>query len=118
MIERGAIHWVSFAPGRPGSEASKTRPAVVVSGDAANRAAVRFGQGVVTVCPMTSNITRLRSFEVRVDASASSGIATDSKIQASQIRSVDLTYIGERIGSISLSQQAQLDAALRLHLEL
>lgn len=118
MIERGAIHWVDFAPGWPGSEAKKTRPAVVVSIEPGNRAAVRYRQGVVTVCPITSNIARVHAFEVRVDASGSSGLAVDSKIQANQVRSVDITYIGDLIGGLTPSQQAQLDAALRLHLQL
>ncbi len=45
-------------------------------------------------------------------------LAVDSKIQANQVRSVDIAYIGDRIGELTLSREAQLDAALRLHLQL
>lgn len=90
----------------------------MVSSDPANRAAVRHRQGVVTVCPITGKIARVRAFEVRVNASESSGLAVDSKIQANQVRSVDITYIGDHIGDLTPAQQAQLDAALRLHLHL
>ena len=47
-MRRGEIVTVSLDPVR-GSEAGKTRPAVVVSNDAANDTATRLGRGVVTV---------------------------------------------------------------------
>lgn len=83
--------------------AGRPSPAVVVSSDPANRAAVRHGQGVVTVCPITSNIARVHAFEVRVDASGSSHFEVDSKIQANQVRPVDIAYIGDRIGDLTPS---------------
>ena len=52
-MRRGEIVRVSLDPAR-GSEADKTRPAVVVSNDAANAAATRLGRGVITVVPTTA----------------------------------------------------------------
>jgi mRNA interferase MazF len=49
-----------------GSEANKVRPAVVVSNDGANAAAERLGRGVITVAPITSNITKVYPFQVRL----------------------------------------------------
>jgi len=57
-MRRGEIVTVSLDPAR-GSEASKTRPAVVVSNDAANATATRLGRGVITVVPVTSNTAQL-----------------------------------------------------------
>ena len=61
-----AARWiwqVDFNPAR-GSEASKSRPAIVVSNDRANATASRLGCGVVTVVPVTSNIATTYPFQV------------------------------------------------------
>jgi mRNA interferase MazF len=113
---RGEIWWVDFYPGR-GSEADKRRPAVIVSNDRANAAAVRLGRGVITVVPVTSNVRRIYPFQVLLSAKAT-GLAVDSKAQAEQIRSVAAEWLGQRIGRIGLAELAQLDNALRLHLQL
>ena len=68
-MRRGEIRVVEFNPGR-GSEASKRRPAVIVSNDGANAVAARLGRGVITVLPITSNIRRIYPFQVRLLAAA------------------------------------------------
>jgi mRNA interferase MazF len=52
-MKRGEVWWVEFDPSI-GSEIRKTRPAVIVSNDAANRNLAR-----VVVIPMTSNVSRV-----------------------------------------------------------
>jgi mRNA interferase MazF len=113
---RGEIWQVDFNPAR-GNEASKSRPAVVVSNDRANATASRLGRGVVTVVPVTSNVARIYPFQVLLPA-ATTGLAVDSKAQAEQIRSVATERLRRRIGRVSPQELAQLDQALRLHLEL
>ena len=113
---RGEIWQVDFNPTR-GSEASKSRPAVVVSNDRANATASRLGRGVVTVVPVTSNVARVYPFQVLLPA-ATTGLAVDSKAQAEQIRSVAAERLRRRIGRVSPDELTQLDQALRLHLEL
>ena len=81
-MRRGDVYWVDLEPAR-GSEANKTRPAVIVSNDAANRAARRTGRGVVTVVPITSNVGRVYPFQVLLRA-ADCGLTADSKAQAEQ----------------------------------
>jgi mRNA interferase MazF len=110
---RGEIWWVDF----DGSGAHDRRPAVVVSNDRANAAAVRFGRGVITVVPVTSNVTNIYPFQVLLPAETT-GLAADSKAQAEQIRSVAAERLGQRIGRIGTAELAQLDSALRLHLQL
>jgi mRNA interferase MazF len=51
-MQCGEVWWVEFDPA-VGSEIRKTRPAVIVSNDAANRNLAR-----VVVVPMTSNVSR------------------------------------------------------------
>jgi mRNA interferase MazF len=115
-MRRGEIRVVDFNPGR-GSEASKRRPAVIVSNDGANAVAARLGRGVITVLPITSNIRRIYPFQVRLLAGAT-GLRQDSKAQAEQIRSVAVERLGERIGVVPIAIMLQIDEALRLHLAL
>ncbi|MGA2825957.1 MAG: type II toxin-antitoxin system PemK/MazF family toxin [Streptosporangiaceae bacterium] len=115
-MRRGEIVTVSLDPAR-GSEASKTRPAVVVSNDAANAAATRLGRGVITVVPVTSNTERIYPFQVLLPA-RQTGLPHDSKAQAEQIRSVAVERIGKRVGQLPASLITELDQALRVHLSL
>jgi len=115
-MRRGDIVTVNLDPAR-GSEASNSRPAVVVSNDAANSTAVRLGRGVITVVPVTSNTDRVYPFQVLLPAAAT-GLRTDSKAQAEQIRSVALGRIGRPVGRLPKGLLTELDAALRLHLDL
>ncbi|RKT82991.1 mRNA interferase MazF [Saccharopolyspora antimicrobica] len=115
-MRRGDIYWVDFEPIR-GAEANKTRPAVVVSNDAANRSAQRTGRGVVTVVPVTSNVERVYPFQVLLRA-ADCELPNDSKAQAEQVRAVAVNRVGNRIGTLPRNALAALDNALRLHLHL
>jgi len=98
-----------------GSEADKVRPAVTVSNNGANAAAERSGSGVLTVVPVTSNVTRIHPFQVLLPA-AECGLRRDSKAQAEQVRSVAVIRIGRCVGVLPTDLAAQLDGALRLHL--
>jgi mRNA interferase MazF len=100
-----------------GSEASKQRPAVIVSNDRLNTTAARLARGVVTVVPVTSNVDRVFAFQVLLPA-ADTGLPVDSKAQAEQVRSVDVARIGRLAGEVPRSSMRELDAALRLHLDL
>jgi mRNA interferase MazF len=115
-MRRGEIVTVSFDPSL-GSEAAKTRPAIVVSNDAANATATRLGRGVITVIPVTSNIARIYPFQVLLPAHQT-GLARDSKAQAEQVRSVAVERIGKTVGQLPATLIADLDQALRVHLSL
>jgi mRNA interferase MazF len=116
VIRRGDIHAVDLDPAR-GSEAKKTRPAVVVSNDTANATAARLGRGVVTVVPVTSNIERIHPFQVLLPAGRS-GLDRDSKAQAEQVRSIAVERVGSRLGVVPNGIMLEIDEALRLHLGL
>ena len=115
-MRRGEIHIVDLNPSR-GSEASKRRPAVIVSNDGANAAATRLGRGVITILPITSNIERVYPFQVLLTA-ATTGLQQDSKAQAEQVRSVAVQRVGELIGQVPAAVMLDIDEALRLHLAL
>lgn len=115
-MRRGEVRLVDFESARSG-EASKVRPAVIVSNDHANSVAARLGRGTVTVVAVTSNVTRIHAFNVSLP-SAQTGLRIDSKAQADQVRSVAISRVGRAIGVIPAPLMAQLDDALRLHLQL
>ena len=115
-MRRGQIVIVNLDPSR-GSEAGKTRPAVVVSNDAANATATQLGRGVITVVPVTSNTTRIYPFQVLLSAHLT-GLPHDSKAQAEQVRSVAVERVGKRVGQLPAALITELDQALRVHLSL
>ena len=117
VLRRGDMFWVNLDPTR-GGEIAKRRPAVIVSNDGVNTAAHRYNRGVVTVVPVTSNTERVFPFQAFIDAADHPGLRTDSKAQAEQVRTVDVSRIGRRITALNPETMKRLDAALRLHLAL
>lgn len=113
---RGEIRLTDLEPAR-GSEANKRRPAVLVSNDRANASAARRGRGVVTVVPVTSNTSRVFPFQTVLPADAT-GLPVDCKAQAEQVRSVAIERVGDILGRVPAYLMAEVDHALRLHLQL
>lgn len=113
---RGEIRMVDLEPTR-GNEANKRRPAVIVSNDRANAAAARLGRGVVTVVPATSNTDSIYPFQTLLPAAAT-GLPSDSKAQAEQVRSVSVERLGAVAGHVPPDIMRELDDALRLHLDI
>ena len=115
-MRRGEIRVVDFGLGS-GMDASTTRPAVVVSNDAANAAATRLGRGVITVVPVTPHVDHVHPFQVLLSA-RETGLPRDAKAQAEQVRSVAVERVGRRVGVLAADQIQRLDDALRTHLAL
>jgi mRNA interferase MazF len=115
-MRRGEIRIVNLDPAR-GSESRKQRPAVIVSNDGANASAARLGRGVITVVPVTSNVTRVYPFQILLPADET-GLDRDSKAQAEQIRAVAIERVAGRVGTVPPALMSELDEALRLHLAL
>ena len=113
---RGEIRMVDLDPVRQ-DEANKRRPAVLVSNDGANTTAARLGRGVVTVVPVSSNVSRVYPFQVLLAASET-GLDRDSKAQAEQVRSVSVESVSDKVGTVPPNTMAAVDDALRLHLAL
>jgi len=116
-VKRGEIWMAGFDPSF-GTEAAKTRPCVVVSADDSNQVVDRLGRGVVTVVPLTTNVQRVYPFQVLIPATEVSGLATDSKAQAEQIRALDHGRFTRRVGVLTAEQVAGIDDALMIHLSL
>lgn len=106
-MKRGEVWWVEFDPA-VGSEIRKTRPAVIVSNDAANR-----HLGRVVVIPLTSSTARQYPGEALVRVGGQS-----SKAMADQIMAADKARLRRRLGELSESDMLAVEAAIRLHLGL
>jgi len=115
-FRRGQIVLVELDPA-VGAEQGKTRPAVIVSNDAANAAASGNARGVVTIVPLTSNTAKIRPYQILVTAH-DSGLPRDSKAQAEQVRSVASSRIVRPLAWLPGHLIAELDEALRVHLAL
>ncbi len=116
LLRRGHIVLVDLDP-PVGSEAAKTRPAVIVGNNTANSVASRSERGVITVVPLTSNTGRVHEVRVLVTA-RESGLPRDSKAQAEQVRTVAVSRISGVVGWLGAEQMGAIDDALRLHLAL
>ncbi len=106
-IRRGEVWWVSFDPSL-GGEIRKTRPAVVVSNNAANLALNR-----VVVIPLTSNTQRVYPWEALVSVGD-----RESKAMADQITTADKQRLRDRIGMLSLNDMRAVENAILLHLSI
>jgi mRNA interferase MazF len=106
-MKRGEVWWVEFDPSI-GSEIRKTRPAVILSNDAANRNLSR-----VVVIPLSSNVSRIYPGEALVSLAGK-----QSKAMADQIMAADKMRLKDRLGVISRSDMADIEEAIKVHLGL
>lgn len=104
---RGEVWWVAFEPSI-GGEIRKTRPAVVVSNDIANRMLNR-----VQIVPVTSNVSRLYPSEAHVTVASER-----SKAMADQLATVSKARLRERIGRISADEIEAVGRAIKVQLQL
>ena len=109
---RGEIHLVSFDP-TLGAEIRKTRPALVLQNDPANR----FSP-ITIVAAVTSRVEPdLYPTEVLVKA-PEGGLPVDSVVLLNQIRSMDRQRLIRRLGKLSRETMRSVDRALMLSLGL
>ncbi len=106
-MRRGEVWRVSFDHSIAG-EIRKTRPAVIVSNDAADTHANR-----VQVVPVSSQTAKLYPCEALVTIRG-----TASKAMADQIATVSKNRLAECIDSLSAEELRQVERAIRLQLSL
>jgi mRNA interferase MazF len=107
MMKRGEVWWVTFDPA-VGSEIQKTRPAVIVSNDAANRNLKR-----VVVIPLTTNTSRVFPGEARVTVAGEF-----CKAMSDQLMAADKLRLKEKLATLSKSDMLEIEQAICVHLGL
>jgi mRNA interferase MazF len=104
---RGEVWWVEFDPSI-GSEIRKTRPAIILSNDAANRNLAR-----VVMVPVTSNTGRVYPGEAVVTVDGQS-----NKAMADQIMAADKARLKSRLDVLSKADIQAVENAVKVHLAL
>ncbi len=104
---RGEVWWVAFDPAL-GGEIRKTRPAIVISNDAANRALNR-----IQVVPVTSNVKRLYPAEAYVTVDGAR-----RKAMADQTATASKQRLREKIGKLDSREMAAVERAIKTQLGL
>ena len=104
-MKRGEVWWVEFDPS-VGSEIRKTRPAVIISNDAANRNLAR-----VVVLPLTSSTGRQYPGEALVTLGGQ-----NSKAMADQIMMADKVRLKSQLGTLFKADMLAVEDAIRVHL--
>lgn len=106
-MKRGEVWWVNFEPAI-GGEIRKTRPAVIVSNDAANRNLNRL-----QVVPLTSKTDKLYPCEAYVAVGSQM-----SKAMADQIATVSKQRLRSKISVLTPEHMADVERIIRLQLGL
>ncbi|MGI9193317.1 MAG: type II toxin-antitoxin system PemK/MazF family toxin [Actinomycetota bacterium] len=104
---RGDVYWVNLEPAI-GGEIRKKRPAIIVSNDAANKAANR-----VQVVPLSSNVKRIDSWEARVTVGGRA-----QKAMADQIRTIARERLMDKAGSLPGAEMIAVEKAIKVQLAL
>ncbi len=102
---RGELYWVDFGTPR-GSEQGGRRPAVVVSGNIANRASP-----VVLVAAVTTKIPS-RQYPWNVPLAATGELREDGTILCNQLRVVSKERLETYVGALDDEQMRKLNRAL------
>ena len=105
QIKRGEVYRVNLDP-TTGSEMKKERPAVIVSADSINSKAA-----VIVVCPITE--ASLKSSPIHIEVpKGEGGLYKDSVVHCGQIRAVDKTRLGEKIGTLDALRLAKVSKGI------
>jgi len=103
---RGEVWWVEFDPSI-GSEIQKTRPAIIVSNNSANKHLARV------VVPVTSNTGRIYPSEAMVTIAGQK-----SKAMADQIAAADKSRLKKQLDTLSRADLLAVEDAIKVHLAL
>ena len=112
-MQRGEIWWATL--GEPfGSEPGFRRPVLIVQDDAFNRSRI---QTVIAIA-ITTNLELAKAPGNVLLPTRVTTLPRDSVANVSQLITIDKSFLSQRVGSLPLDLQEQVDAGLRLILYL
>ncbi|KAF0250307.1 MAG: growth inhibitor protein [bacterium] len=113
VVERGEVYLVRFDPVE-GSEVGKTRPALIIQNDIANRTSP-----VTIVAAISSqfNPSHLYPTEVLIKA-GEAGLTIDSVALFNQIRTLDKARLLSLLGKIEPQTMLEVERAIKISLGL
>lgn len=110
LPKRGDVYLVNFDP-TIGAEIRKTRPALVIQNDVANRYSP-----ITIVAAITSRFEQdLYPTEALIKA-PEGGLSVDSVVLLNQIRSIDRTRLVKRLGRLSPHTMEAVDRGVEISL--
>jgi mRNA interferase MazF len=110
---RGEIWWAELPEPR-GSEPGFRRPVLIIQADSFNRSSIR----TVIVAVITSNLRLAEAPGNVLLLARESGLPRDSVVNVSQILTLDRSFLTEEAGKLSGQMLKEVNAGLRLVLEL
>ena len=113
MIARRDIWWAELEPPR-GSEPGYRRPVLVVQADSFNRSRIKTVVAII----LTSNLRLVDAPGNVLLPAKSAGLPRDSVANVSQVVTLDREFLVERAGRLPARLMANVDAGLRLVLDL
>lgn len=109
---RGEVYLLNFDP-TLGAEIQKTRPALIVQNDIANR-----HSAITIVAAVSSQFDEILYPTEILTKAPEGGLRTDSVILLNQIRSIDKRRLGRRLGTLRPETMRRVDHAILISLGL
>ena len=111
-IQRGELYYVDLEPTRASKTKKNRRPCVVVSSNAINIAAQ-----LIIICPITDSYKKFSPIHIKISA-GTGGLKKESVVHCGQVRSIDKSRIGSRVGKIDPLLMEEISRGLILALTL
>jgi mRNA interferase MazF len=112
-VRRGDVYWAYLDP-TVGSEQAGRRPVVIVSRDA-----IHNSSSVAVVVPLTNRNNKQHIYHSQIEIRrGEAGLKTDSVALCEQVRAISQERLRDFLGHLSVARIAQVDAALRIALDL
>lgn len=112
VVRRGEVYFVELDPTR-GSEIKKHRPAVVIQNDVDNQYSP-----ITIIAPISSKFdTELYPTEILVKP-PEGGLRTESVVVLNQLRAIDKTRLGRRLGTLKPTTMTLINEGLAIVLAL
>jgi mRNA interferase MazF len=92
-IFRGEVYFADLEPTQ-GHEIKKTRPCVIVSNESIN-----INASVIIICPITDSYGKNSPIHIPISA-GEGGLIKDSVVHCGQIRAIDKTRLGKKLGEL------------------